>query len=78
MTERRESARERQREQEAEKHLDTQAGHPKLLQQLSQVAVVALGLGLITRVHLAHLATSAMHAASGAGRWIFQMRNCNP
>src|SRR6266496_5773613 len=47
MAERREPVREREREQEAEEHLDAEASDPEFLQQLGQVAVVALGSGLV-------------------------------
>jgi hypothetical protein len=38
---------ERKGEQEAEQDLDAQSGHAQLLQQLGQVAVISLGLGLV-------------------------------
>jgi hypothetical protein len=39
-----------QREQETEEHLDTEAGHPQLLEQLGHVPVDAFVLGLVSAV----------------------------
>lgn len=41
-----EANRERQRQQEADQHLHAEAGHPQFLNQLDQVAVIALCPGL--------------------------------
>lgn len=49
--ERGEQRRERHREQEAEEHLHAEARHAQLPEQLDEVAVEALGLGLVSAVH---------------------------